>query len=31
MGRVVLGLLPDGPARVRAVLHVLFDDDGGAS
>ena len=29
MGRVVLGLLPDGPARVRAVLHVRCDDDGG--
>ena len=31
MGRVVLGLPPDGPARVRAVLAVLCDDDGGAS
>ena len=30
MGRVVLGLLPDGRARVRAVLNVLCDDDGGA-
>ena len=31
MGRVLLGLLPNGPARVRAVLHVRCDDDGGAS
>ena len=30
MGRVVLGMLPDGRARVRAVLNVLCDDDGGA-
>ena len=31
MGRVLLGLLPDGPARARAVLHVRCHDDGGAS